>query len=278
MEPMTGPTTATVATATADPRTAPAAARPTPTRSVGRFASAEAHPTTGATTIVQLPLAAALYTLDYMSDSWLDRGHGPDPSYLDTIFTSAARDLRPRISDTLATAEQQTALATGGGSSRRSSRLLVMIALWLGIIAGTSGAAWAVRDALFPSIGSSEVSVWQNPGHQTEPTITDGSSSTSSTTSTPTAEPGTAVPPTDDTSTVSVESDGSNGESDNSVSSGPGRDDSVPVDPIVTASSEHTSSSIDDHGGDGGGGSGSGDGAGSNSGDGGGSNSGGGGG
>ncbi|MEY2416638.1 MAG: hypothetical protein QOH53_1972, partial [Ilumatobacteraceae bacterium] len=103
-----------------------------------------------------------------------------------------------------------------------------MTALWLGIIVGTSGAGWAVRDALFPSIGASEVSVWQNPGHQTEPTIIVGSSSTSSTTSTVTTTPGAAIALTDDSSTVSVESEGSDGKSDNSVSSGPGPNGSVP--------------------------------------------------
>ena len=203
-----------------------------------------------------------------MSESWLDRGHGSDPSHLDTIFISASRDLPPGMSDTLAVSDQLSAAATGAGSSRRSSRLLVMIALWLGIIVGTSGAAWAVRDALFPSIGSSEVSVWQNPGHQTAPTITDGSTSTSSTTTTSTTTPATAMPPTDDTPTVSVESDGSGGKSDNSVSSGPGHNGSVPSDPTVTASSEHTSSSIDDHGGGGGPGSGGGGGSDSGGGDG----------
>ena len=75
-----------------------------------------------------------------MSDSWLDRGHGPDPSHLDTIFISAARDLPPGVSDMLAADDQLSASATGAGSGRRSSRLLVMIALWLGIIVGTSGA------------------------------------------------------------------------------------------------------------------------------------------
>jgi hypothetical protein len=104
-----------------------------------------------------------------VSDSWLERGHGANAAHLTTLFSSDGQ---------WPGEPERTPPPEGTDRARRrSSRVAVAAALWVAIVAGTGGAAWAVRDALFPSIGPAEVSVWQNPGRETTPATTEPSTS-----------------------------------------------------------------------------------------------------
>lgn len=195
--------------------------------------------------MVQLPGSGGHPTLAPMSESWLQRGHGSEPSHLDTIFTSAggSQPVGASVGD-------QYQPATSAATSRRSTRPLVVVALWLGIILGTSGAAWAVRDALFPAIGPSQVSVWQNPGREAKPEDGDDESTTIAA---PIPSTTVVVVATETSPPSSVESGGSGSGPGTSVEGGSGHD----VHGDTTVSIGHdTSSSIDDHGGRGGGGGG----------------------
>jgi uncharacterized membrane protein YgcG len=95
---------------------------------------------------------------DVVSDSWLDTGHGREPSPLPTVFATTAGEVMAR--DRLGHGTNR--------SLRRSTRLLAGVAAWAVVAVGSAGAAWAVRDALFPALGPSAVSVWQNPGRDSQ--------------------------------------------------------------------------------------------------------------
>jgi uncharacterized membrane protein YgcG len=222
----------------------------------------------GTTTIVQLFPSSPPSTLTHMDSSWLERGHGSNPAHLDTIFTGAQRN-RPLGPDHSRGVPDPVATPTR--TPHRSSRLVVVTALWFGIIVGTSGAAWAVRDALFPSIGPAEVSVWQNPGRDTQPAPSDDSTTTTS------ASPTVAVTPTAVDTPTSVDDHGSDDGPDNSTTPATDDDGNKHGESTVVTVADDTPSSVDDHGGghDGsgpgddsgsGGGSGSGSGHGSDSG------------
>ncbi len=235
------------------------------------FSALAATKLRGATTIVQLPGSISHRTLDHMNDSWLDSGHGPEPTHLATIYTSAARTRATGIDHSLDTPNRFTT-ADPPRRARPWSHLLVVAALWLGIAVGTAGAAYAVRDALFPSIGPAAVSVWQNPGREPEEPATDDSSSTTTTTAAVLVS--TAPAATEVSVVAAVASSVSSSEPGSSDSSG---DRTVHTGSTISPgpTGDNTTSSVDDHGG-GGSGSGSGSGSGGSSGSGGGSDSGGG--
>jgi hypothetical protein len=188
-----------------------------------------------------------------MDKSWLERGHGSNPEHLDTIFTNAQRN-RPRGANTAPGLPEP--LADPARPPHRPSRLVVVTALWFGVIVGTSGAAWAVRDALFPSIGPAEVSVWQNPGRDTQPAPSDDSTTTTS------ASPAVAVTPTAATTATSIDDHGSDDGPANSTTPATNDDGNKHGESTVPTVADDTLSSVDDHGG-GPGGSGPGDDSGS---------------
>ncbi|HEX2784936.1 MAG TPA: hypothetical protein VHN36_15235 [Ilumatobacteraceae bacterium] len=190
-----------------------------------------------------------------MDDSWLERGHGSEPSHLDTIFTSAAGN-RPASVGHLSDVTEHSS-GSGPRTTRRSSRLVIVTALWFGIIVGTSGAAWAVRDALFPSIGPAEVSVWQNPGHDTQPPPNDDENNTTTASTTATT---VAATPTEVSTATSVEPHESNDAPNNSTTAESDGGGTKHGDSTPTTVVPGTPSSVDDHGG-GHGGSNPGDGA-----------------
>lgn len=161
-------------------------------------------------------------TLNGVSDSWLERGHGTDPAHLATLFSS---DIDGRGPGALEPTSPPEGTDRAG---RRSSRVAVAAALWVAIVAGTGGAAWAVRDALFPSIGAAEVSVWQNPGRETTPP-------TAAVTSTSVVQ----LPPADDDTVPDVSTATSVADD-----SGPGHGG-----PANTTVDSPTPSTVDDHGG-----------------------------
>ncbi|MGZ4738934.1 MAG: hypothetical protein ACXVLM_06835, partial [Ilumatobacteraceae bacterium] len=196
-----------------------------------------------------------------MSDSWLDSGHGPEPAHLATIFTSATPARATGIDHSLDAANPFTT-SDSDRRARRSSRLLVVTALWLGISVGTAGAAYAVRDALFPSIGPAAVSVWQNPGREPEQPATDDSSTTTTTTATPVLASTSPAAATEVSVVAGVESPGSSSEPGRSPSDDSSGDRTVHTGSTISPdpADDNTTSSVDDHGGgsDSGGGSGSG--------------------
>ena len=210
-----------------------------------------------------------------MSDNWLDHGHGRDPSHLPSVLSRAPSG-------------PGDAAGPGAGPTRAGLMSRVSGPWFVAIVTavvtlGSAGAAYAIRETLFPGLGApTPQSVWQNPAPAEEPlppsTSTTSSSSTTSSTSTSTTvvdddvaaldtpaptEPSLSTPPN-----VTVD--------DHGGGTGSGHDDGPsPPAPSVTTAPVTT---VDDHGGgpdpgdddgsgsSGGSGSGSGSGSGDNSG------------
>jgi hypothetical protein len=120
------------------------------------------------------------------SDNWLDQGHG-DGESLVPVAGVPSRDM---------------AVSSDRGSAGWHSRSgkAVIAALAAAALIGSAGTAYAVRETLFPSLGSpTSPSVWANPVPASVPaetTVPAVTSSTSTTTSTvPVTVPADTVPP-----------------------------------------------------------------------------------
>jgi len=178
-----------------------------------------------------------------VSDNWLDHGHGDDPSRLPPVFSrvpSGPGDAGGRRSGPL----------SGGRGARVAGPWVVAIVAAVAVV-GSFGAAYAIRENLFPSLGAPTTqSVWQNPVAPDPPPpvsppveISTPTTSTTSTTSTlPVVVVAEESPAPDATAPSSTTSSG-HGDRDDGDD---GDDDSGRGGPPSTASGVPTT--VDDHG------------------------------
>ena len=174
-----------------------------------------------------------------MSDNWLDHGHGDDPSRLPPVFSRVP-------SGPGGAGGRRSGPSSGGRRAWVAGPWVVAIVTAVAVV-GSVGAAYAIRENLFPSLGAPTTqSVWQNPVAPDEappsspPTEISSTSTTSSTTSTLPASVVEDTPAPDATSPSSTATSGRGGGDDGDDGSGPGA-------PPSTASGVPTT--VDDHGG-----------------------------
>ena len=177
--------------------------------------------------------------MELVSDNWLDHGHGDDPSRLPPVFSrvpSGPGDAGGRRSGPL----------SGGRGARVAGPWVVAIVTAVAVV-GSVGAAYAIRENLFPSLGAPTTqSVWQNPvapdpAPPVSPPVETSTPTTSTTTSTlPVVVVAEDTPAPDATAPSSTTSSG-RGDGDD------GDDDSGRGGPPSTASGVPTT--VDDHGG-----------------------------
>ncbi|MET0909915.1 MAG: hypothetical protein ABWZ99_10620, partial [Ilumatobacteraceae bacterium] len=164
-----------------------------------------------------------------VSDGWLEPGHG-DGEALAPVRATAPIDFAAPVGG-----------RAGTWRARFGSPLAVAIVAGA-VLAGSAGTAYAIRETLFPSIGSpTSRSVWQNPAPDTMVPATTTTAATVTTTTSPTTSTSTVTSTTPETSTTITSSaaigPGVGAPSSSAVSGGP----AVSVSPTIT---------VEDHSGD----------------------------